>query len=297
MNKRLLFIYNQHAGKTRIKNHLVDILDLFTKAGYEVTVHPTQFGGDARESVIHRDENYDLVVCSGGDGTLDEVVTGMMKSENKTPIGYIPAGSTNDFATSLCIPKTMLSAARTVTCGTCYPCDIGRFNDDIFVYIAAFGLFTEVSYETRQEVKNVLGHMAYIIEGMKRLSSISAYKMHVEGDNVDIEGEFIYGMITNSTSVGGFKKITGSHVKLNDGLFEVTLIKKPKNAVELQKILSALMGASIDFDYMYCFKTTYLRIESDEAIAWTLDGEFGGKHTKVLIEDDKQALDIIVPCK
>ena len=164
-----------------------------------------------------------------------------------------------------------------------------------FVYIAAFGLFTEVSYETSQEVKNVLGHLAYILEGMKRLSSIKAYAMKITADHMNIEGEFMYGMITNSVSVGGFKKITGNCVQLDDGLFEVTLIKKPKNPVELQNILSALMGKEINLDYMYCFKTSRLEIESREEISWTLDGEFGGTHRKVTIENEEKALEIIVP--
>lgn len=297
MARKLLFILNPLSGKVQIKNHLIEILDLFTKNGYEVTVHPTQCGGDARDVVAARGNEYDLVVCSGGDGTLDEVVTGVMQAGITAPIGYIPAGSTNDFAVSLHIPKTMKGAAQAIMDGRVYPCDIGRFNGRPFVYIAAFGLFTEVSYETPQGIKNVLGHTAYLLEGVKRLTNIKAYSMHVVGDSIDIEDEFMYGMITNSTSVGGFKNITGKHVKLNDGLFEVTLIKQPKNPVGFQKIISALLESSEKTEDMICFKTSHLEITSRESIAWTTDGEFGGRHSRVEICNEKRALKIYVPAK
>ena len=231
--KKILFIYNPKAGKAKIKSNLLDIIDIFTKAGYEVTAYPTQAKGDGMQAVKERRLGYyDMIACSGGDGTLDEVVTGMMQCDRRLPIGYVPAGSTNDFARSLQIPRNMIDAARNIVEGKNYGCDIGTFNDDIFVYIAAFGVFTEVSYETRQDMKNVLGHMAYLLEGMRSLSSVKAYKMKVECEELQTEGEFLYGMITNSLSVGGFKNITGKYVQLDDGEFEVTLIKKPSNVNE-----------------------------------------------------------------
>ncbi len=295
-NKKMLFIYNPRAGKAKIKSNLLDIIDIFTKAGYEVTAYPTQAKGDGQRAIRERKtEYYDLVVCSGGDGTLDEVVSGMMQCEKKTAIGYVPAGSTNDFANSLKIPKNMLSAAQVIVGGNTFGCDIGTFNDDFFVYIAAFGVFTDVSYETRQDIKNVLGHMAYILEGMRRLSAVRAYKMKVESEELTVEGEFLFGMITNSVSVGGFKRITGKYVQLDDGEFEVTLIKKPSNAMELNLIMASLINRNINTDCMYCFRTASLRFTSEDEIAWTLDGEFGGKHTCVDISNQKQALDIRVP--
>ncbi|MDE6892090.1 MAG: YegS/Rv2252/BmrU family lipid kinase, partial [Lachnospiraceae bacterium] len=174
--KKMLFIYNPRAGKARIRSNLLDIIDIFTKAGYEVTAYPTQMKGDGVAAVRERRLGYyDIIVCSGGDGTLDEVVSGMMQCERRIPIGYVPAGSTNDFANSLSIPRDMIRAAEMIIDGKTFDCDIGAFNDDFFVYIAAFGLFTDVSYETRQDIKNVLGHMAYILAGMRRLSSIKSY--------------------------------------------------------------------------------------------------------------------------
>ncbi len=295
LERRLLFIYNPKAGKAQIKTHLADILDIFAKAGYEVTVYPTQCRGDATAIAREKSESYQLLVCSGGDGTLDEVVTGVMESGNRIPIGYIPAGSTNDFAGSLHIPKNMLEAAQVAIQGKTFACDMGAFNEDKFVYIAAFGLFTDVSYETNQEMKNILGHMAYIMEGMKRLPSIRSYHLKISNDGLEIEDDFIFGMITNSESVGGFKRITGKYVELDDGMFEVTLIKKPKNPIEWNEIMAALVVQDINTDRMYCFKTSELTLESEEPLAWTLDGEYGGSHTKVQIHNEKQALVIRVP--
>lgn len=294
MSKKLLFVYNPKAGKERIKSNLADILDVFASRDYEITIAPTRKQGDAEEIVANRDPGYELVVCSGGDGTLDETVTGMIRSGIRTPIGYIPAGSTNDFGGSLSLPKNMVQAAETIMQGQNFPCDMGMFNDDVFVYIAAFGIFTDVSYETDQEMKNVLGHMAYVLEGMKRLPSVKAQKMKVILEDQVIEDEFIFGMVTNSVSVGGFKNITGKNVQLDDGLLEVTLIKRPKSAVELNSIMLSLLSRDMDSNYMYCFRTAQITVESEEPVAWTLDGENGGSHTRVEIRDLCRAVDIRV---
>lgn len=291
----MLFIYNPKAGKAQIKNHLVDILDIFVKAGYEVTVYPTQSHGDAIKKTMKKKDKYDIVVCSGGDGTLDEVFTGMMKCEKKVPIGYIPAGSTNDFAMSLNVPKNMVQAAQTVVDGETYAVDVGEFNDDVFAYIAAFGLFTEVSYSTDQQVKNMLGHVAYLLEGVKRLSTIKSYKLKVTLNDEVIEDDFIFGMITNSFSVGGFQGITGNEVMMDDGVFEVTLIKRPMNPLELNRVMAALVDREVDSECMYCYKAKEIRIESEEEVAWTLDGEFGGNHQEVTIKNLHKALEIRVP--
>lgn len=295
MDKKMLFVYNPRAGKAQIKNNLLDIIDIFVKAGYEVTAYPTQYAGDAVRAVKDRREGYDIVVCSGGDGTLDEVVNGMMQCEEKLPIGYVPAGSTNDFANSLGIPHRMKKAAEVVVNGENFICDIGSFNQESFVYIAAFGIFTNVSYETNQDVKNILGHTAYLIEGVKSLSSIKSYRMKVTYDDVCLEEDFLFGMITNSNSVGGFKGITGKNVELNDGLFEVMLIRKPTNPLELNNIVAALVDKNIHSEAIHCFKTSHITIESDMPVAWTLDGEFGGEHQRAVVENRHQALEIRIP--
>lgn len=295
IKKKLLFICNAHAGKEAIKNNLLGIIDIFIKGGYEISVHLTQKAEEAIEYTRENASKYDMLVCSGGDGTLDEVVTGLMKCEIKPVLGYIPAGSTNDFANSLQIPKNMLKAAEVVMNGKSIPCDVGSFNQDTFVYIAAFGMFTEVSYETDQNVKNLLGHVAYLLEGMKRLPMMPSHSIKVIYDDGEIEGEFMFGMITNSDSVAGFKRLTGRCISLDDGLFEVTLIKKPKNPIELNSIIASLVISDIDTEHMYCFKTSHLEIESREEIAWSLDGEFGGNHKNVIIDNCKHAINIMAP--
>lgn len=298
--KKLLFVYNPRAGKEMLKPRLSDVLDIFVKAGYEVTVHPTQAYRDAYYQIKEYEVGkYDLIACSGGDGTIDEVATGMMKrremGKDVVPVGYIPAGTTNDFAKSLHIPRKPLAAADNAVKGVPFPCDIGKFNDSVFVYIAAFGIFTDVSYETDQAVKNVLGHMAYILEGAKRIFNIPYYKIKVEHDGEVIEDEFIFGMVTNSRSVGGFSNMVGKNIVFDDGLFEVTLIKTPKNPIALQEIIAALLIEQVDTKHMYTFKTKKITFDSVEEIPWTLDGEFGGEQDYVEIENVQKAMEIMVP--
>lgn len=291
--KKLLFVLNPHSGKGQIRSKLLDIVDIFVKAGYEVRIHPTQAPKEARELVTKKAGKFDLVVCSGGDGTLDEVVSGMMRRRERVNIGYIPAGSTNDFAVSLDLPKNMVKAAETAVTGSPFYCDVGNMNGKFFVYIAAFGLFTDVSYGTPQEWKNLLGHAAYLLEGAKSLTAIRAYPMQVECNGEMIQGDFIFGMVTNSTSVGGFKNMTGDNVELDDGLFEVTLIKKPKNPVELSEILRSLTNLKDETELIYSAKARQISFLSEEEVAWTMDGEFGGNHTRVLIQNEKQAVAIM----
>ena len=298
--KKLLFVYNPRAGKEMLKPRLSDVLDIFVKAGYEVTVHPTQAYRDAYYQIKEYEVGkYDLIACSGGDGTIDEVATGMMKrremGKDVVPVGYIPAGTTNDFAKSLHIPRKPLAAADNAVKGVPFPCDIGKFNDSVFVYIAAFGIFTDVSYETDQAVKNVLGHMAYILEGAKRIFNIPSNKIKVEHDGEVIEDEFIFGMVTNSRSVGGFSNMVGKNIVFDDGLFEVTLIKTPKNPIALQEIIAALLIEQVDTKHMYTFKTKKITFDSVEEIPWTLDGEFGGEQDYVEIENVQKAMEIMVP--
>lgn len=294
--KKIYFIYNPHSGKEQISSKLSEIIQVLAGKDNELTVVPTTGYLDAVERLTNLQEGYDLVVCSGGDGTLDEVVTGMMKREpeKRIPIGYIPAGTTNDFARSLEIPRNMPEAARNIMQGVPFPCDVGSFNDDSFVYIASFGIFTEVSYSTKQEVKNVLGHMAYILEGMKSLYNIKSYNMKITSEEMQFEGDFLFGMVTNSKSVAGFKGLVRGDVQFDDGVYEVTFIRRPRNPLELQEILSALLKEELDSHYMYSFRTRHLIVESEEMIPWTLDGEFGGEHQHVEISNNQKAVDIII---
>ena len=290
--KKLYFIYNPHAGKEHIKGKLYGIIKVMADAGYELTVYPTKGAKDAVDQLEQLPEGYDLVVCSGGDGTLDEVVTGMMRREHKVPIGYIPAGTCNDFARSLEIPVNMEDAARIAVKGENFPCDVGSFNDNNFIYIAGFGIFTDVSYSTKQEVKNVLGQMAYILEGMKSIYNVKSYQLKVTSEEMCFEGDFLFGMVTNSKSVGGFKGIVGKDVVFDDGVYEVIFIRRPRNAIELQEILAALLVKEIDSKYMYSFRSARIEVEAKEPIPWTLDGEFGGEHQFAVISNNPRAVDI-----
>ena len=287
----MLFVFNPKAGKGKIKTHLLDIVDIFSSHDYEIIIRSTQAPRDAYEKAKEYANSVDMIVCSGGDGTLDEVVTGIMEAESSVPIGYIPAGSTNDFANSLSISKDMVQAAKDIIEGNLYSCDVGAFNNDSFVYIAAFGLFTDVSYETDQHMKNILGHLAYLLEGSKRIWNVPTYWIKVEANGETFEGEYIYGMVTNAKSVGGFKNLPGQDVRLDDGLFEVTLIKRP---LELNEIIASLLMQEDHTDLIDSFKTDRIIIESNQEISWTLDGEYGGDHGYVCIEARKHAMELVL---
>jgi YegS/Rv2252/BmrU family lipid kinase len=295
--QKLLFIFNPKSGLGLIRNHLMDIVDIMVKAKYEVTVYPTQARADAKRKVKEDGAQFDRIVCCGGDGTLDEVVTGLREAELDIPLGYIPAGSTNDFASSIGIPGDMVKAAKIAVGKSVGKFDVGQFNEDTFVYIAAFGMFTEISYETPQELKNVLGHMAYILSAAKSLAAIPNYKLHIESNGRVIDDTFIYGMVTNSTSVAGFKGLPGKNVELSDGEFEVTLIKPPMDPIQLGEIVAYLLDDSVPTKLVTSFKTDHMRVTSKEAIPWTLDGEFGGQHKAVDIQNLCQKVQILIDKK
>lgn len=298
MKEKMLFVFNPYSGKGQIKNKLMDIINIFTRAGYEITIYPTQRALDAYDRVCSADGQYDCIVCSGGDGTLNEVIAAVSRHRMTRPrIGYIPAGSTNDFAATLGIPKNMSKAAMAVTTGVPFSCDIGKFNDRYYNYVAAFGLFTEISYTTPQNVKNVLGHQAYLLEVLKSLTKIETYYMEVQSKEKNVSGNFVYGMVANSESVGGFKGICGSNISLNDGLFEVALVREPRNVMDLQLISTGLFSKKDDNPMLERFKTDHLVIESSGPISWTLDGENGDSHQRVEISVIPKAVDIVIPQK
>ncbi len=292
--KNLLFIYNPRAGKGNISNHLGKIVDTFTQKGYRVTIYPTQCQGDGEVMAGQWAVDFDRIVCAGGDGTLDEIVTGVMSTKSNIPIGYLPAGSTNDFARSLGLPRSMSRAAGIAAGDNLFKCDIGKFNSRYFVYVAAFGLFTDVTYETDQNLKNILGYTAYLAEAVKRLPSVRSLPLRITYDGNVIADNFLVGMITNSDSVGGIKGITGPGVKLDDGVFEVMLVRSPESLFEFNLIGPAILDRRIKSDNVICFKCSNIRVESDEPIAWTLDGEFGGMSDDSMIENIHEAVEFVV---
>lgn len=292
--KKIYFICNLYSGRAAVGSRLAMIVDKFTAAGYEVTIHPTQGRGDATAcaKAACASGEYDILVCSGGDGTLNEVIQGCMSSETPCPIGYIPFGSTNDFARGLGIPKEPEAAVECIIHGVPMPVDIGSFNDKYFTYVAAFGAFTEISYQTSQQFKNVLGHTAYILNGISKLSKIRTCRMRIEYDGGVIEDEFLYGMVTNSSSVARFLAL--SAVKWDDGLFEVTLIRKPANLLELHGLIAAFSKIQIGLEkrYLHYFRTSKLKVTNldDEPVSWTIDGEYGGTERINEIANQQQAV-------
>ncbi len=290
---KVLFVYNPYSGKTQIKNHLYDILNIFAKASYDLTIVPTTKRNDAKEYVQNKAHKFDLIITSGGDGTLNETINGLLLNGHDVPLGYIPAGSTNDFANSLKLPKNMANAASFITNNTPKYYDIGKYNDSYFVYVAAFGAFTSVSYSTPQDIKNVFGHFAYVIEGLKSLSTIKSYEMEVQSKELNTKEKFIYGMITNTYSVGGMYKLDKKKVKLDDGLFEVMLVKEPKDILDLNEITSYLLGTTLESNLIYHFKTSEISFKTNEKVPWTLDGECGDNPELITINNLNKAVRII----
>ena len=292
MRKKLLLIINPTSGRGMIKDYLLSIVTQFSLAEYEVTVYPTKAKHDA-VSKMKVARNYDLIIASGGDGTLNEVITGLIEANANTPIGYIPTGTTNDFASTLGIPKNVPKALQLCLDGKPMPIDIGKFNDRYFMYVAAFGAFTDVAYETPQPRKNMLGGFAYLIEGMMKLPTIQSYKCKIYHRDGYVEGDYIFGMISNSDSVAGIKNAFGNQADLKDGLFEVTLIKAPKNLIDIHRILADFLNKTYDPEYVMTFKTDRITIESKQQVKWTLDGEDGGSMQSATIKSLPHRINIL----
>lgn len=291
--KKMLFVYNPMAGKEQIRDYLSEIIQIFCQADFDVTILATQGPGEATAVVTEKGSDYDYIVCSGGDGTMNEVAAGIMQLEQRPLVGYIPAGTVNDFASTLRIPKNMPEAAKLITRGDVFACDLGKFNHRFFTYVAGFGAFTEVSYQTPQDMKNALGKTAYFVEALKHIAEIKPHHMKIEYDDGVIEDEFLLGLVSNSESVSGYKAYSLQDIKMDDGLFEALFIRNIKNPLELQMILNALLTKKLDAEQMYLIRTKHLHIVSDDHVQWTLDGEDGGLFDEVTIENEYHAMRIL----
>lgn len=292
--KKMLFIMNPKAGRTTLKNSLVDVLEVFCNNDYDVRTYLTKSADDAERVVAEEGVGYDVIVCAGGDGTLGNTVAGFMKSGLKVPLGYIPCGSTNDFARSMEIPMTAVEAAEMVVGAEPFSVDIGSLNDKYFVYVAAFGVFSDTSYATPQNMKNIFGHAAYVLQGIKSIANIPSYKMKITIDGEIQEGEFIFGMVSNSISVGGFKSITRKGVEFDDGLFEGVLIRTIKTPADLERVVRALLTGDISEKSMVSFRASNVLFEAEDPVAWTCDGEFGGEYKNTSIDIHRRAIDLLV---
>jgi len=272
--KKLLLILNPTSGQQRAKRVFADMVEVYNRAGYDVTAFVTGQKGDATNIVIERHAEFDLIVCIGGDGTFNEVISGIDTAKSNTPIGYIPAGTTNDFATSLHLSKNLMNAARDIAVGTPRPLDIGRFNDKYFSYIASFGAFTHASYATPQNVKNALGHLAYLLAGIPEIPAI--HGEHVKftlDDGTVYEDDYIFGAISNCTSMAGVLTLDPKKVDMSDGHFELILIRKPRNPGELTACIHSLLTQNYDTPMLTFVSTNHVVVEAPEHVDWTLDGE------------------------
>ena len=295
--KHVLLIYNPFAGKKKIKDYLYDIVNNIVDDNTELVIFPTHARGDAVSRVAGMKDSVDLVICSGGDGTLHEVVNGMMQreEEKRVPISYIPTGSTNDFGKSLNISSNMVTASSLARFGTKFKIDVASLNGKHFVYTACFGVFTETSYATSQDLKNILGHFAYIINGAGELTRVNKFEMKIEYDGQAIEGRFIFGAICSTTQVGGFKGIMGKDVKFNDGYFEMLLIKDAPLTALPSVILDVAQGKTEKYnDYIVHAKVKDVRIICNQPVPWCVDGEFGGEFKNATINVEQEAVTMMV---
>lgn len=293
--KKLFLVMNPCSGKKRANKVLAEIIDVFNRADYEVTAYMTAARGDATRAAAERAADFDRIVCIGGDGTLNEVIAGLHEVGQQTPIGYIPAGSTNDFANSLGLPKDLLDAARLAATGEPRKLDIGSFNGRCFSYVASFGAFTRTSYSTPQGLKNALGHVAYLLAGAKELTSIrSTHMRFVLADGTALEDDYIFGAISNSTSVAGLLTLSSDLVDLNDGLFELLLIRKPRSLLELSDCVLALTTQEYHTPMLTMVSTGRVEIDCPEGLDWTLDGEYAAGQAHCVVENLHDAIRVVV---
>ena len=292
--RKLLLIINPVAGRNQAQADLFKMVRVFAEHDCEVTVYPTRGPQDCTRKVLTDAGRFDLVVCCGGDGTLNEMVSGMMQREDHVPMGYIPLGSTNDFAASLHLPSHVEEAALRCVEGTAFHMDVGSLNDRYFNYIAAFGAFTEASYATPQQIKNALGHLAYILEGVKSLGRLQPIHVRITADGESFEEDYLFGAVTNTVSLGGVLRLDPSRVLLDDGMYELLLVKNPQNPTEAQAMLSALMLQNYDGPLVRMLRASDILFESNHEISWTIDGEFGGSFSTTHILNNKNAVTLMV---
>lgn len=296
--RKLLFIFNPHSGTGKIRAALSDIIDIFTESGYEVTIYPTRARRDGSRKVLESGPQYDRIVVAGGDGMFHELTDAVLRLPSPVPVGYLPAGTVNDFAAAHALPGDLRWAAEIAVSDNIAVLDAGKFNDGYFSYIAAFGLLTQVSYTTNQEVKNRLGGLAYALEVLQSIDlphfNAACRRMTIDTESDSISGEFVFGAVTNSTSVAGMKNFIKQDVKFDDGVLEGLFIRKPASLLELEQMKIALVNRDFTAPGLIQIQARRFRFRS-ERTAWTLDGEDGGEHSDVEISAAERALHIALP--
>lgn len=292
--KKLLFVMNPYAGMRKANRCLTEIIEIFNRADYQVDIHMTAGSGDGQQVVLQRANDVDLVVCCGGDGTFNETLSGVLLSGRSIPIGYIPAGSTNDFAASLHLSADALQAAKDIVSGSPVYYDAGKFGSRYFSYVASFGLFTRASYTTPQNVKNALGHTAYVLSGLQELGQLKSFHVRLElNDGQVVEDEFLFGAISNSTSVGGILTLDPKQVDMRDGRFEILLARAPKDLAELAECIVSLQKQTYNCRMLTFLSASGVKITADPGMDWTLDGEWEAGHQQVTVENLRHAVQIM----
>ena len=292
--KKLLMIVNPTAGKTKSRSPLFDAAAVLSQAGYLLSIHNTAFPGDAAQTAATVGKDYDVVVAVGGDGTLNQVASGLMTLEDRPLLGYLAQGSTNDFAASLQIPSDPAAAAALIAKGLPRKLDIGRWNERCFVYVASFGAFTQASYSAPQSAKNVLGHLAYLLEGVKDLNTLRPYRIRLTADGEVLDGEYLFGAICNSTSIGGLMHLNADQVILDDGKFEMLLIPKPKSPAELPNLILNLLDQEYSYEGLVFRHVSTIHVETAENLPWSLDGEYAPSTPSIDIVNRQQSLTMLL---
>lgn len=291
--KKLLFIMNPFAGQKKANKVLPEILMVFSEAGYEIQIAMTTGSGSATKLVAEQGREKDLIVCCGGDGTLNETITGLMRAELKIPVGYIPSGTTNDFAASLKLSHNPVQAARDIVEGQPVAYDVGRFGQRYFCYVASFGAFTKASYAVPQTVKNALGHTAYVLGGISELSQIRNEHVRMEIDGEVLEDDFLFGAICNSTSIGGILTLPPDQVDMGDGVFEVMLIRSARNINEIPECIMAVQNQTFNCGMITFRPAKTVKIIADPFMSWTLDGEKADGYSEIVVENLHHAVQIM----
>ncbi|NLT63841.1 MAG: YegS/Rv2252/BmrU family lipid kinase [Clostridiales bacterium] len=295
MSKKLMLILNPAAGNGNGVFSIGPAMEVLYRGGYIPTVFYTTEAGEATRLVLKHAMEYDCVTCVGGDGTLSETVAGLAQLDSPPPLGYIPQGTANDVASSLNLPRNPVQAAKTIVNGKAVKQDVGKFNEsDYFTYIAAFGAFTEVSYETPRENKQTLGHLAYVLQGMSQLPKLNSYPTVVEYDDGVISADLLFGSVSNTKSVGGIVKLKKSGIELNDGLFEVVLVRNPTNVIEMNKIASTILLQNFSGSQVMMVQSKHVKFTFDKPVKWTRDGEAGGAHQEVVLENMHSAISFLI---
>ncbi len=283
--KKLLLIVNPNAGKKQIREKLTDVISLFNRASYQTEVYMTSARADAVAAVKRFGADKDLIVAAGGDGTYNEVIRGLVSAELSIPLGYLPAGSTNDFAASIGLSSDPLIAASSIISGTPHSYDVGKFGDTYFSYIASFGAFTRASYATSQDLKNTLGHLAYILEGIKEISQIQPRRMRFDIDGQVIEDDFLFAGICNSKSIAGVLTLDSDRVDMSDGRFEILLVRSPKTLGDLKTCISALRYSDFSTYNVRLYHASRVSVKTNPNLSWSLDGEEAAGAPEILIEN------------